>query len=137
VLGDVRVRRAADRCPSSGVPALPRADQRGLPTERTSPLLRARRSRFGAVAPFAEACACLAEASGGPVSAKRAQRVSDEVGARREAQQAATPPGETEPAGARGSIGIDGVFSGPTARDAQQALLWREAKVGVIAFPLP
>lgn len=85
LLGDVRVRRAADRCPSGGVPALPRADQLGLPTDRTSPLLRARLSRFGAVAPFAEACALLEEASGVQVSAKRAQRVRDEVGARLEA----------------------------------------------------
>ncbi len=137
MLGDVRVRRAAYRCPSCGAQAIPLDDQLGLPTDRTSPLLRARLSRFCAVAPFAEACTLLEEASGVQVSAKRAQLVSEELGARLEAHQAATPPGETEPAGARVYLGIDGVFSCTTERDAQQALLWREAKVGVIAFPLP
>jgi hypothetical protein len=137
VLGDVRGRRVASRCPSCGAQAIPLDEQLGLPTDRTSPLLRARLSRFCAVASFAEACTLLEEASGVQVSAKRAQLVSEELGARLEAHQAATPPGETDPAGARGDIGIDGVFYCTTERDAQQALLWREAKVGVIAFPLP
>jgi hypothetical protein len=141
VLGDVRVRRAAYRCPSCGVQAIPLDDQLGLPTDRTSPLLRARLSRFCAVAPFAEACTLLEEASGVRVSAKRAQLVSEELGAWLEAHQAVPPASEDgrEEGGTprRVYVGMDGVFYCTTERDAQQALLWREAKVGVIAFPLP
>ena len=141
VVGTIQIRRAAYHCPSCGAQAIPLDAQLGVPTDRTSPLLRARLSRFCAVAPFAEACTLLEEASGVRVSAKRAQLVSEDLGARLEAQQATVRSGETEdapaPAAARVYVGIDGVFYCTTQRDEQRALLWREAKVGVIARPLP
>lgn len=93
VLGDVRVRRAVSRCPTCGARMVSPDAQLGLSTDRTSPLLRARLSRFCAVAPFAEACTLLKEASGVRASVKRAQVVSDELGTRLEAHHATMPPG--------------------------------------------
>ena len=141
VLGDIRVRRAAYRCPSCGAHAVPLDAQMGLPTDRTSPLLRARLSRFCAVASFAEACTLLEEANGVRVSAKRAQIVSEELGARVATHQATRAAVDDQDGGqagpARMYLGIDGVFYCTTERDEQRALLWREAKVGVITTPLP
>lgn len=137
VLGDIRVRRAAYRCRSCGARWIPLDAQLGMPTDRTSPLLRARVSRFCAVGSFAEACLLLEEVSGVRVSAKRAQVVSEELGARLEAHQATGAPEEVAPPTERLYVGIDGVFYCTTERDDQHALLWREAKVGVIATPLP
>lgn len=51
VLGTIAIRRAAYRCPTCGRQALPLDSQFGLPADRTSPVLRARLSRFCTVAP--------------------------------------------------------------------------------------
>lgn len=141
VVGTIRIRRAAYHCPTCGAQTIPLDARLGLPTDQTSPLLRARLSRFCAVAPFAEACTLLEEASGVRVSAKRAQVVSEELGVRLEAHQAVTSaPEERSDAGVtprRVYVGMDGIFYCTTERDEQRALLWREAKVGVIARPVP
>ena len=68
------------------------------------------------------------------VSAKRALPVSDELGTRLEARQAAQPApaegGEDDGAPRRVDVGMDGVFSCTAERDEQQAPLGREAKAG-------
>lgn len=141
VVGTIQVRRAVYRCRACGTHAIPLDARLGLPADQTSPMLRARLSRFCAVAPFAEACTLLAEANGIEVSAKRAQLVSEELGARLATFQATAdvvdPADAQELASERLYVGIDGVFYCTTERDEQHALVWREAKVGVIATPRP
>jgi hypothetical protein len=140
VVGEVTVRRAAYHCDRCGQSVCPLDAALGLPTTHTSPLLSARLSLFCAVAPFAEASALLADATGVRVSAKRAQLVSEALGAQLEATAApppAPPRARRRARVARLYLGVDGVMYCTVEHDAAGALLWREAKVAVIYAPLP
>jgi hypothetical protein len=140
VLGEVTVRRAAYRCPRCDRHECPLDATLALPATHTSPLLAARLSLFCAVAPFAEACDLLAAAAGVRVSPKRAQLVSEALGARVEAAAVAAPLPAADPARptpARLYLGVDGVMYCTVECDAAGALLWREAKVAVLYTPLP
>lgn len=139
LVGDVPIRRAVYHCPSCGTRAIPLDEQFGLRGERTSPLLRSLLSRYCAAVPFAEACTLLEGAIGVGVAPKRAELVSEAVGAQLIAQQAGAQEreGRTEPIPRRLYLGLDGVLYCTTERDAERALLWREAKVGVMDAPLP
>ena len=137
LVGDVPIRRAADHCPTCQVQTIPLDAQLGLDRERTSPLLRALLSRYCAAVPFAEAGTLLQEAIGVRIAPKRAQLVSEAVGARLITQQAQGGSPIAEPVPPRLYLGIDGVLYCTTERDAVRALIWREAKVGVLYGPLP
>ena len=140
VLGPVTVRRAAYRCGSCGQTASPLAERLDLPTTRTSALLQARLSLCCALVPFADAARVLAELTGVEVSPKRAQVVSEGLGARQEAAERCAewtgPSGPSAPP-ARLYLAVDGVMYCTVERDAANALIWREAKVGVFYTPLP
>ncbi len=137
VLGPVTVRRAAYRCGTCGQTAYPLASRLALPAARTSPLLQARLSLCCALVPFAEAARVLAELTGVEVSPKRAQLVSEALGTRQEAAERQTAWAGPRVPPARLYLAVDGVMYCTVERDAQGALLWREAKVGVFYTPLP
>lgn len=137
LLGDVPIRRAAYHCPTCQADVVPLDAQLGLSAERTSPLLRALLSRYCAAVPFAEACTLLEDAIGVRIAAKRAQLVSETVGTRLAEQQADREPAVAAVGPPRLYLGIDGVLYCTTERDATRALVWREAKVGVLYAPLP
>ena len=132
VLGEVRVRRAAYRCPACGRHACPLDAALGLPAAGTSPRLEARLSLLDTQASFAEACAVLAELTGIEVSAKQSQLGSFAVGAAVEQATAEAPPALPSPRmPARLYLGLDGVMYCTNERDAAKRLLWREAKTAV------
>lgn len=137
LVGDVAIRRAAYHCPVCQARAIPLDAQLGLHGERTSPLLRALLSRYCAAVPFAEAGTLLEEAIGVRIAPKRAQLVSEAVGARLVEQQARRGPAVDPGAPRRLYLGMDGVLYCTTERDAERALIWREAKVAVLYAPLP
>jgi hypothetical protein len=139
LLGTVRLRRAAYRCPQCGRRECPLDATLGMPPTATSPQLQARLSLFCAVAPFAEACALLEVASGVRVSAKRAQVVSEALGCGVEAAGRRSGPGvaTVAPAPDRLYLGLDGIMYCSVEPDPDGGLLWREAKVGVFATPKP
>lgn len=137
VLGPVTVRRAAYQCGACGQTASPLANRLELPATRTSALLQARLSLCCALVPFADAARVLAELTGVEVSPKRAQLVSEALGARQEAaERGATWAGPSRPP-ERLYLAVDGVMYCTVERDATNALIWREAKVGVFYTPLP
>src|SRR5262249_31337048 len=91
-----------------------------------------------AAVPFAEACTLLEDAIGVTLAPKRAQMVSEAVGAKL-IERMATPaagaaPGEIP---RRPYLGIGGGLYCTTARDAARGAIWREAKVAVLYTPLP
>ena len=135
--GEIAIRRAVYRCPTCGVRAIPLDRRLGLDREHTSPLLRALLSRYCAIAPFAEACTLLEEAIGVRIAPKRAQLVSETVGARLIVRKEQEEPIGPQTAPSRLYLGIDGVLYCTTEHDANRALVWREAKVGVLYAPLP
>lgn len=137
LVGEVPIRRAVYHCLACGARAIPLDARLGLDQERTSPLLRALLSRYCATAPFAEACTLLEEAIGVRIAPKRAQLVSEAVGACLLAQHEQEAPPVPEVVPSRLYLGIDGVLYCTTERDADRALLWREAKVAVLYSPLP
>jgi len=142
VLGPVRVRRAAYRCPTCHTAEIPLDARIGLSGERLSPGLRALLSLFCAAVPFAEAGQLLHKAVGVRLSAKRAQLVSEAVGVRLEqihGDQDGPPLGRLPAPVVRPrlSVGLDGVLSCTRETDEQGRLQWREAKVGVFYTPLP
>jgi hypothetical protein len=137
VVGPVTVRRAVYRCGTCGQTAYPLASRLTLPAARTSPLLQARLSLCCALVPFAEAARVLAELTGVEVSPKRAQLVSEALGTRHEAAERQTARAGPRVPPARLYLAVDGVMYCTVERDAQGALLWREAKVGVLSTPLP
>lgn len=137
LVGEVTIQRAVYHCPTCQARAIPLDARLGLDRERTSPLLRALLSRYCATAPFAEACTLLDAAIGVPIAPKRAQLVSETVGTRLIAQHEQGAASVPETAPARLYLGIDGVLYCTTERDANHALLWREAKVAVLYTPLP
>lgn len=137
VLGPVAVRRAAYRCGTCGQTEYPLASRLELPAQRTSPVLQARLSLCCALVPFADAARVLAELTGVEVSPKRAQLVSEALGARQEAtEREAEWAGPSSPP-QRLYLAVDGVMYCTTERDAANTLIWREAKVGVFYTPLP
>ena len=138
VLGEIAITRAAYTCADCGARSKPLDAQLGLSAERLSPLLRALISLYCACVPFADACCLLAKATGTEVGTKRAQLVSEELGARLEqvqAQQAPPAPCRTPPP--RLYLGLDGILSCTREKDEEDTLVWREAKVGVFYTPLP
>lgn len=137
VLGTVTVRRAAYHCGSCGRTADPLAERLGLPATRTSPLLQARLSLCCALVPFADAARVLAELTGVEVSPKRAQLVSEALGTRQEAAERCAEWAGPSPPPKRLYLAVDGVMYCTVERDAAGALIWREAKVGVLYTPLP
>ena len=142
VVGAVTVRRAAYHCPACQATDIPLDGQVGLPADRTSPLLRALLSLYCAAVPFVEACWLLHKATGLRVSAKRAQLVSEALGAQLEQAQAtqiiAGPPvPRVPPLPQRLYLGLDGILYCTREQDEQGKLLWREAKVAVFYTPLP
>lgn len=137
VLGTVTVRRAAYRCATCRQTEYPLAERLARPTTRTSPLLQARVSLCCAQMPFADAARTLAELTGVEVSPKRAQLVSEALGARQEAAERRAEWTGPNPPPERLYLAVDGVMYCTTERDAANALIWREAKVGVFSTPLP
>ena len=137
LVGDVRLRRAAYHCPACQSQMIPLDTHLGLSGERTSPLLRSLLSRFCAAVPFVEASTLLDQATGVKIAAKRAQLVSEAVGARLIEQQAQRAVVVERSVPRRLYLGIDGVLYCTTERDAQRAMIWREAKIGVLYAALP
>jgi hypothetical protein len=137
VVGEVRIRRAVYHCPGCQAREIPLDARLGLDSERTSPLLRALLSRYCAAVPFAEACTLLHAAIGVRVAPKRAQVVSEAVGARLITQQEQDGAAGYAPMASRLYLGLDGVLYCTTERDATGALVWREAKIAVLYAPLP
>jgi hypothetical protein len=89
--------------------------------------------------PFADAGRLLAKATGVAVGAKRAQLVSEALGARLAQAQAQTdPPAPVTAPPPRLYLGLDGILYCTTEKDEEDdKLVWREAKVGVFYTPLP
>jgi hypothetical protein len=138
VLGAIAITRAAYRCAACGATSKPLDAQLGLTPERLSPLLRALISLYCACVPFADASRLLATATGVTVGAKRAQLVSEALGARLEQTQAQeTPPVPAAAPPPRLYLGLDGILYCTREKDEQDKLAWREAKVGVFYTPLP
>jgi hypothetical protein len=138
VLGKIAITRAAYSCAACGATSKPLDTQLGLTADRISPLLRALVSLYCACVPFADACRLLAKASGVELGAKRAQLVSEALGARLEqAQRRASPAAASGPPPPRLYLGLDGILYCTTEKDEQGKLVWREAKVGVFYTPLP
>ncbi len=137
LVGDVRLRRAASHCSTCQTKVIPLDAHLGLDEERTSPLLRSLVSRYCAAVPFVEASTLLEHAIGVRIAAKRAQLVSEAVGARLAEQQAQRASGVDRAVPRRLDLGIDGVLDCTTERDAARAMIWREAKIGVLYAPLP
>jgi hypothetical protein len=138
VLGAIAITRAAYTCATCGATSKPLDTQLGLTAARLSPLLQALVSLYCACVPFAEAGRLLATATGVRVGAKRAQLVSEALGARLEQMQGQeTPraPGTEVPA--RLYVGLDGILYATTEKGEDGKLVWREAKVGVFYTPLP
>ena len=138
VLGASAITRAAYTCATCGAHSKPLDAQLGLTAERLSPLLRALVSLYCACVPFADACRLLAQATGVTVGAKRAQLVSEALGARLEQAQAQeAPPAPGTDAPPRLYVGLDGILYSTTEKGEDDKLVWREAKVGVFYPPLP
>jgi hypothetical protein len=142
VLGAIAITRAAYSCASCGATSKPLDARLGLSAERLSPLLRAVLSLHCACVPFADACRLVAKTTGVRLGAKRAQLVSEALGARVEQAQAqAQAPTAlvARPAGppTRLYVGLDGILYATTEKDEEDKLVWREAKVGVFYTPLP
>jgi len=134
LLGGARVRRAYYACARCGRGQAPLDARLGLARDSHSPGVRRLASRFGALLPFAQAAATLAEATGVRLSPSTARTLTEAVGARREAALVA----QAAEAWARGLppvagaardllyVAMDGVRILGTAGDGM------EAKVGVV-----
>jgi len=135
VVGWVAIRRAYDWCRECGRGHGPLDTGFGLTRDSHSPGGRRAIARLGALLPFAQAAATLAEVAGVQTSASSARVVTEAVGTRREQEVAGAvatawcdgrPPTEV-PAPARLAVALDGVLV-PGADGAG-----KEAKVGVVA----
>jgi hypothetical protein len=89
VVGWITVRRAYYACPACGHGQCPLDAALGLQRDSLSPGVRRLAGRFGALLPFAEAAASLAEAATVQLSASTIRTVTEAVGARREQALAA------------------------------------------------
>lgn len=138
VLGKIAITRAAYTCATCGATSKPLDSQLGLTADRLSPLLRALVSLYCACVPFADAGQLLSKATGVAVGAKRAQLVSEALGARLEQAQLLAPPAvRVEVPPPRLYLGLDGILYCTTEKGDDAKLVWREAKVGVFYTPLP
>ncbi|HEX5325899.1 MAG TPA: ISKra4 family transposase [Acetobacteraceae bacterium] len=86
LIGWVTVRRAYYACPHCGHGGCPLDAALGLARDSHSPGVRGLAARFGALLPFGPAAATLAAAAGVQLSANTVRRVTETLGARREAQ---------------------------------------------------
>lgn len=134
LVGWVTVRRAYYACSECGHGGCPLDAVLGLGRDSHSPGVRRLAARFGALVPFAPAAAALADAAGIRLSPSTVRRLTETLGARRDADvvaqvaqawTAGAPPAATEPPG-RLYIAMDGV------RILGTDGLGREAKVGVV-----
>jgi hypothetical protein len=134
VVGWITIRRAYYACARCGHAHCPLDAALGLARDSLSPGVRRLAGRFGAVLPFAEAAASLADAARVQLSASTLRTVTEAVGARREQEVAAAiaaawaqglPPA-AGPAPERLYVALDGVRI--LGRDGAG----REVKVGVV-----
>jgi hypothetical protein len=134
LVGWIALRRAYYWCPACGRGHCPLDAALGLGRDSHSPGVRRATGRLGALLPFAQAAATLAEVAGTQTSASTVRAVTEAVGARREAELAAAAaaawrdglaaaPG---PAPARLYVAMDGVRILGTGGEG------KEAKVGVV-----
>jgi hypothetical protein len=134
LVGWVEVRRAYYACPACGRGRCPLDGALGLARDSHGPGVRRLAARFGALLPFAQAAATLAEAAGVRLSASEVRGVTVGAGARREAELAA----EVERAWARGAPAAAGAPPDRlyVAMDGVRVLgaegEGKEAKVGVV-----
>lgn len=134
VVGWVRVRRAYYHCRGCGTGQAPLDACLGLARDSHSPGVRRLASQFGALLPFAQAAAALADAAGLQLSASTVRAVTEVVGCRREAQLTAMVqtawrdglPVASGPAPTRVYVAMDGVRIMSTSGEG------KEAKVGVV-----
>jgi hypothetical protein len=84
LVGWITVRRAYYRCAACGAGAVPLDEQLGMQRDSHSPGVRRLASRFGALLPFAQAAAALAEAAGVRLSAGTVRTVTERIGGQRE-----------------------------------------------------
>lgn len=135
LVGWIDVRRAYYWCPACGRGQAPLDAILGLHRDSHSPGVRRVLGRLGAVLPFAQATATLAEVAGLQTSASTVRTVTEAIGCRREqelAQAVVTAwcdglPPATGLAPARLYVAMDGV------RVLGRGGEGKEAKVGVIA----
>jgi hypothetical protein len=134
LVGWVTLRRAYYRCAACGRGRCPLDAALGVERDAHSPGVRRLASRFGALLPFAQAAATLAEAAGVRLSAGTVQAVTETLGARRDAAVVAeverawregVPPA-AEAAPDRLYVAMDGI------RILGTDGAGREAKVGVV-----
>ena len=135
LVGWVRVRRAYYRCAGCGRGRCPLDAGLGLARDGHSPGLRRAVGRLGALMPFAQAAATLAEVAGVQTSASTVRVVTEAVGEGRErereravaaAWRGGLPPPPAPPP-ARLYVAMDGVRILGTGGEG------KEAKVGVVA----
>jgi len=86
LVGWIRVRRACYWCPACGHGWCPLDAALGMGRDSHSPGIRRGLGRLGALLPFAQAAATLAEVAGVQPSASTVRAVTEGVGARREAE---------------------------------------------------
>jgi len=137
LVGWVAVRRAYYHCAHCGRGWAPLDAALGLARDSHSPGVRRLASRFGALLPFGQAAATLAEAAGVRLSPSTLRAVTEAAGARREAEASAAADrawrdGLPAPAAAgtppdRLYVAMDGVRILGTDGEG------REVKVGVVA----
>jgi hypothetical protein len=134
LVGWVTVRRAYYACRSCGRGRAPLDGALGLARDSHGPGVRRLAARFGALLPFAQAAATLAEAAGVRLSASEVRGVTEAAGARREQELAAEaerawaaglPPAPGAPP-ERLYVAMDGVLVPSTSGAG------KEAKVGVV-----
>ena len=134
LVGWIEVRRAYYHCAACGHGSVPLDRSLELQRDSHSPMVRRLASQFGALLPFAQASATLADAACIRLSPSTVRVVSEAVGARREdelSQQVVQAwrdgvPVVRGPAPARLYLAMDGVRVMSTTGDG------REAKVGVV-----
>ncbi len=141
LLGWITVRRATYHCPACGIRATPWDTQFGLGRDSHSPGVRRLASRCGAVLPFGQAAATLADLAGIPLSASTVRTVTQGVGADREqaiqdaittawAQGWAAPDGEPPD---RCYVAMDGVRILGTDGEGREVKLGRVVPVHATA----
>jgi hypothetical protein len=134
-VGWITVRRAYYHCPACGQSQIPLDDALGVARDQQSPGVRRLATRCGALLPFTQAAATLAETAGIVLSASTIRGITEAVGAQREQeveQQVADAWDQGLPK--RPGIGPDRLY---LAMDGVRILTTdgsgKEAKVGVIA----
>jgi hypothetical protein len=134
LVGWIRVRRAYYWCPACGHGWCPLDAALGLGRDSHSPGIRRGLGRLGALLPFAQAAATLAEVAGVQTSASTVRAVTEAVGARREGEVTADvarawaeglPPAADAPPD-RLYVAMDGVRILGIGGEG------KEAKVGVV-----